>query len=100
MTVEKRADGTVIKRKGGNELREIVKPGAGGSYDLEAIKDHVDTPESPLEEEEEEESLPIFASMEDIETLPMALSSDEDESPEVCAIVSAIGVVTIAQIIS
>ena len=98
MTVEKRADGTVIKRKGGNELREIVKPGAGGSYDLEAIKNHVDTPESPLEEEEE--SLPIFASMEDIETLPMALSSDEDESPEVCAIVPAIGVVTIAQIIS
>ena len=85
VTVEKRADGKVIKKKGGNELRKIVRPGTGGSYDLEEIEDQVDTPDLPLEEEEEE-YLPTFAPMEDIETLPIALmSSDEDESPAVCS---------------
>lgn len=82
----KRADGTIVKVKGGTELRAIAT--GTDDYDLEnldAIRDREPKPEDEDEGEneddgyEEPEEGDMFASMEDIEVLEIAAAKSESE---------------------
>ena len=73
MTVVKRADGSVIKTKGGTELRSLVHGSA--SYELESLKGNES--ENPPAQAVDV----VFCPMEEIEALSFIVTSD-DEEPE------------------